>query len=460
MRYDALDWAAQEKVLESARRFVLRLAGAVSSLKTYPVDHPSLQFSYRGVAGALSEIHDLVGTADLVFERDGVVVGSLRADIDIGQQGHMRELLTWLAARDAASVHVEGTVSSEQVQRFIVLMVEAQALAPVAAREQVNHLLASEGIGHLQLSAGRVRERQVQHAVDPVSRLLEQYLELAALAEELLVHGGRAGTMAGLGQACEGLVEALVGNVQVIPALIAAGEPLAYEARHVANLTLLAVGIGARLGLTGSSLVDLARAVSTMDAGMRVLPTDVRRSERELLPSELAVLQTHPIESVRQQLRERSLDIGVRRRIVVAMEAHLGVDRDGYPEVEHWGPLHLFSRIAAVCDAYDALTSSTGWRRGLPPEQAMAQLVPARRRRHDLVIVAELCALLGVYPPACPVRLSDGRVGAVAQARGPGGLPVVRLSTGERVSLGERGPDGSLPLGISEIMVGGEAARA
>lgn len=456
-RNDALDWAVQEKVIESARRLVLRLAGAVNSLKTYPVDHPSLQFSHRGIAGALTEIYELVGTSVLELHEDAVLIGDLRADIDPVQHPHMRDLTAWMKRHDALTLRVDGTVTPEQVQRFLAVASETEALTPPQAREHVNRVLAEESIGQIQIGANRVRARAEQRERDIEVQLLEGYLELCALTEEMLTNGARTGTLSAIARTTEALADALAPRVQVVPALLGAGAALAYESRHVANMTVLSVGVAARLGLPLPALQDLARAVATMDAGMTVLPAEVRRAGRELLPQERATLRTHPIESVRVHLRERSLDEGARRRLVVAMEQHLGLRRDGYPAVHLWPPLHLYSRIAATCDAYDALTSTTAWRRGMPPSQALAQLVPPHDHVHDPAIVAELCALVGEFPEACRVRLSTGRIAAVLQARGPSGLPLVRLedgaSAGQRVDLGDRAADGKLVQTISEILL-------
>lgn len=462
-RSDLLGSAVQEKLIDSARRFVLRLSGAINSLKTYPVDHPSLQFSHRGIAGALSEIYELNGSAVLELDGDGVRIGDLRADVDPAQHPHMRDLQTWLQRRDTQTLRIDDVVTAEQVHTLLALAVEIDDLSPPEAREHINRSLSSQALGHLVLGSDRVSDQAGKRSQDPAESLLEIYLELCTLTEDLLVNGPRTGTLAAVGKTCTALVDALAERVHVVTALLEFGQPLAYESRHVANTTVLAVGIAARLGLSRQPLVDLARAVATMDVGMTVLPADVRRSGRELRPQEIAALRTHPLESVRVHLRDRNLDESSRRRIVVAMEQHLGIARDGYPAVSLWPPLHLFSRIAAVCDAYDALTSTTSWRQGRSPAQALAELVPPADSTHDPVIVAELCALLCAFPEACRVRLSSGQTAAVLIAQGPGGLPVVRVEdgpkAGQRLDLAERAADGGLALTIVEVLVAGDAAR-
>jgi HD-GYP domain-containing protein (c-di-GMP phosphodiesterase class II) len=456
-RQDALDWAAQEKVVEAARRFALRFSGAVNSLKTYAVDHPSMQFSHRGVASALSEIYELTGSSVLEVENEAILVGELRAELEPAQHPHVRDMVAWMRRRDAQAFSLSGPVSPEQVQRFIELSAVVEELAPSEAREHINRLLLAEEGAPIHLVAHRDRARAREQGRSVEQLLVEGYLELAALTEELLVHGARSGTLAAIARVTESMTGLLHPRPVVVPALLQAGQTLAYEARHVADTTVLAIGLGARLGMELEALQDLARAVATMDVGMTVLPVDVRRAGRAFTNHERSTLRSHPLESVRVHLRDRTLDESTRRRVVVAMEQHLGVRRDGYPAVRLWPPLHLFSRIAAVCDAYAAMTATSPWRRGLSPSQALAQLLPPAGRTHDPLLVAELCALLVAFPEACRVRLSDGRIAAVLEAEGPSGLPVVRLVEGEpaggRLDLGARDDRGALRVTIAEVLV-------
>lgn len=453
MRQSALDQAATEHVIDAARRFALRLSGAVSSLKTYPVDHPSLQFSYRGIAEALVEMMDLMGPVLLEIEADEITIGDLHAALDPDAHEHVREMVAWLKARDIRCIRCEVQPNQDQVQALMTILVEVEGMLPGAAREEANRRLGALGIASIQLEASPVVAARHRRSEEPSRLLLEVYLELATLTEDLLLNGPRSGTLNSLSEALPILVDALTPRSQAVPALISATAGVAYEARHAANVTILSIAVGARLGLDRDALIDLGHAVSTMDVGMRVLPTELRRAGRDLTDLELATLHTHPIETVRAHLQARVFDGTLRRRLVVGLEQHLGVRRQGYPEVHRWPSLHLFSRIASACDAFDALTSSTGWRRGLTPEQALSQLQPPADKSHDPVIVAELCGVVLAFPPACRVRLSDQRLGTVTQAQGPGGLPIVRVDGEGEIDIARRGPDDSLAVRITEILL-------
>lgn len=452
-----LDAASRERIVDSARRCGLRLSGAIHSLRTYRFDHPSLDSSYRGIADSLSDIHDLLGSVELQFDPEGVTIDGEVATIDPIQHPSFRELIPWLRRRGGNSLRVSGPLSPEQVRLFIEKAVFVDAFGPVEAMETINRGLGEGGAGNLQLRNTGSTPESAGESTDHAEVLVQAYLDLASATDELLTQGARPGTLNAVGRACEQLVRAITTSPQALPALLTLGTSLTYEARHASNTTVIAVGIGLRLGMPQAAIIDLARAVATMDVGQTLLPVEVRRAGREFSPSEQALLQLHPIESVRAHLGERGSDLSIRRRLLVAMEHHLGIHRDGYPEVNYWPRQHLFSRIASVCDSYDALTSTTAWRRGLAPAQALAQLASAGGRTHDQAIIAELCALVREYPEACAVRLTTGQLAAIIKSRGTEGLPVVRLlgadGAGAILDLGQRDATGTLGPGIAEILL-------
>lgn len=431
------DVATEERIRECGRRFALRFSRAVASMRTFSVQHPSMRAPIEGVADALTDLTTLVGEAEVEIEVDSVRTAGLRTELEGSQHRFLRELYRFLSRRDSRSFRISDRVEPDHVRVLLRAMDDIGGRAPAEARDFVNQALVDAGIRHILVEAGAGGiQRRPEELAAPEERLLVVWLELARLAEDALTEGARAGTLRATEDVLPELVDLLLAQPAMGRVLVQDGPPLAYEARHVANTTVLGVLLGQRLGLDRELLVDLAACIVGMDLGMVVLPVDVRRAPRELTDRELDALRTHPIESVRIHLRERVLDATVRRRLRVAFEQHLGVDRTGYPEVQRWPELHLFSRIASVVDAYDALSSDSPWRRGLSPEQALAQLCPPTDKSHDPALVAELCATLGIFPRHVRVRLSTGEMGKVVDLAGPHGLPVVRTDGGAQVTVG------------------------
>ena len=70
----------------------------------------------------------------------------------------------------------------------------------------------------------------------------------------------------------------------------------------------------------------------------------------------------------------------------------------GYPEPPAGSEQHLFSKIVAVCDAYDAMTTMRPFRREIRPDKALAVLMQGRAKAYDPGVTKALVAMLGIYP--------------------------------------------------------------
>ena len=124
---------------------------------------------------------------------------------------------------------------------------------------------------------------------------------------------------------------------------------------------------------------------------------------------------------------------------MVAFEHHAGFDGAGYPTIpnpshegHHHGngegklgtDLHLFSRLAAVVDTYDAITTRRSYRRAESPNRALQALLNGAGRSHDPDAVQAFIGLMGVYPPGSRLLLNDGRIAVVIRSiSGPADRP-------------------------------------
>ena len=80
------------------------------------------------------------------------------------------------------------------------------------------------------------------------------------------------------------------------------------------------------------------------------------------------------------------------------------------PSSLEWSPPHLFSRIFAVCETYDALTTTTPWREGLLPDEALSVMMEQAGTSLDPGLVTHLVNMLGRYPLGSVLMLSTGEV--------------------------------------------------
>ncbi len=144
----------------------------------------------------------------------------------------------------------------------------------------------------------------------------------------------------------------------------------AYTKGHSDKVATLAVAIGEEMGLDEETLVDLRDAGYLHDVGKIGTPDSVLLKEGLLTPEEMDTMRRHPGTSHRI-LSEAQLTEGVKEMI---RHHHERFDGKGYPDGLKGEEIPLGSRILAVADAYEAMTSDRPYRPRMSPEEAEAEL--------------------------------------------------------------------------------------
>jgi HD-GYP domain-containing protein (c-di-GMP phosphodiesterase class II) len=202
---------------------------------------------------------------------------------------------------------------------------------------------------------------------------------------------------------------------------------------HSVNVCVLSVGLGKRLGLDRAQLVDLGIAALLHDLGKAVVPAGIFGKGDALTPEESAQIQRHPHLGVRELLRLGGLSQQLYPAMVGCFEHHMNCDGmgQGYPKLAEPYRPHLFGRIVAIADCFDALSAKRVYRkRAQSHDETLAYLLSLAGTKFDSVLVRLFVNLVGVYPVGSVVRLRSGRVGVVVsspQAPGQCRRPLVRL---------------------------------
>lgn len=241
-----------------------------------------------------------------------------------------------------------------------------------------------------------------------------------------------------------------------------------YLESHIANTTVLAIGLGARVGLGRRQLLDLGAAALVADIGMALMPRSALEREGPLSPEERAALRLHPLRAAEAVLRADESARVNRLCAAAAAQHHPRGYAVGGIEVEPG----LLASIISVADAYDAMTTDRPWRPALPHARALEELLSGKGG-HRRPLVKVFANLLGLYPIGSCLELTSGETAIVVeQSKDPrlSGRPVVRVliepggkpaATPRTIDLAERGPGGIFLRGVARMVdagLGGGAA--
>ena len=97
----------------------------------------------------------------------------------------------------------------------------------------------------------------------------------------------------------------------------------------------------------------------------------------------------------------------------LALLHHERQDGSGYPQGLKGAEIGLIGSMAAIVDAFDAMTTTRPFPVQLSVTQAYGVLYKQRGSAFHGALVEEFCKCLGVYPVGCPVELNTGEIGIV-----------------------------------------------
>jgi putative two-component system response regulator len=173
-----------------------------------------------------------------------------------------------------------------------------------------------------------------------------------------------------------------------------------YTEQHTERVTVRAVALGTRLGLPEATVRVLTQGGLLHDVGKIGIPEAILGKPDRLDTTEFSIMRQHPVLGVQicRPLRSRVIS----EALPIIRHHHERVDGQGYPDRLAGAQIPLVARIAAIADAYDAMTSDRPYRRGMPPEQALGILRAGAGMQWDADLVAEFTQLaaeiLGAYP--------------------------------------------------------------
>jgi putative nucleotidyltransferase with HDIG domain len=163
-----------------------------------------------------------------------------------------------------------------------------------------------------------------------------------------------------------------------------------YTAGHSTAVAVYARDIAERLGLSPAQQ-QLAHVCGLVhDIGKIGLAPGLLEKPGALTLEERRQMETHS--EIGERILAKVDDYGEIARIV--RHHHERVDGQGYPDGLHGDEIPLISRIIAVGDAYDAMTSDRPYRDAMPSRVARLRLAQAVESQFDTTIVAAFEAIL------------------------------------------------------------------
>lgn len=157
-----------------------------------------------------------------------------------------------------------------------------------------------------------------------------------------------------------------------------------YTGGHSSRVGTYARAIGVRLGLAEKQLEQVVMAALLHDIGKIGVPDRVLLKGGELTEEELAEIKKHP------ELGWMALkNMGDFKALgLIVLHHHERMDGGGYPGGLKGSAIPLGSRIIAVADSYDALTTDRPYRKARTRQEAVDELLACVESQFDPRVLA------------------------------------------------------------------------
>lgn len=179
----------------------------------------------------------------------------------------------------------------------------------------------------------------------------------------------------------------LLKSLLLMADIIEARDP--YTGGHVWRVSQFAKLLATKVGLPEGEIIKISIAAYLHDLGKVGIPDDILRRPEALTEAEYAIIKTHP------SIGSKLLNGHPLAEMVssAAKEHHERIDGKGYPNGLRGEQLSLTARIVGIVDAFDAMTNTRPYRKGMPMEQALDRLQEGAGSHFDPVLVAHMCEL-------------------------------------------------------------------
>lgn len=404
---------------QNALRMVTLFSGAVKGMAFYPASHPAIRQPlmdlYKILTTAFSQASQLSwGLVDgIMFFDDHLFVSPSAAIADLTNR---------MSEKSIGRITILSDVSFEELQNFIKLFsvkgIDAGTLSGQMREQGITHIqLAQEG------GEGDDQTADSDSEEDHIGTYNKALTAIRTICRD--IERGRIPNSAPIIRIVDRMVGVTMREPATLLGLTMIKDYDNYTFNHCVNVGVLAMALGASLGLDAMSVKDLGIAGQLHDIGKTMIPKDILNKPGKLSSVEFDEMKRHS-ELGSKIIREmEGLDPHIAQTV---LGHHLHYNRSGYPEWACKLPFNQMIDIIATADTYDAITTLRVYQHPINPRMALNEMQKLVGTILDGRIMERFVEMMGRYPVGTLVRLDTNEVAVVYR---PNPLdeeaPVVRI---------------------------------
>lgn len=183
-----------------------------------------------------------------------------------------------------------------------------------------------------------------------------------------------------------------------------------YLEQHAMGMAVLGIHFAKAMKLSSAYVEVISLGALLFDLGRFRLPMAMVSKTTKMTDGEFDLFRKH-IQFGEQILQKCE---GVPKAVYqMLLDHHEKIDGSGYPAGKQGDEISVYGKIAAIIDAYDAMTSEQPHKPSMGPIKACQQMQKESGLAFDRQLLAVFLKSIGSVPVGSCVQLSNGRIGFV-----------------------------------------------
>lgn len=212
------------------------------------------------------------------------------------------------------------------------------------------------------------------------------------------------------------IVQNIMNNDNVFMKLTGIRDIDNYTYLHSVDVCIYSIIAGKSLDLPPDMINTLALGAILHDMGKCKVPLEILNKPTRLSKSEFDIIKKHTEYGYEILTGTSGLNEDIAR---IALNHHEQYNGEGYPNGLKGEEIDFLSRIVAIADVYDALTSNRVYRKRFMPHKAIEYLIANSGTQFDPKITRVFIDSIAIYPADIIVMLNTGEIGKVMESKGP-----------------------------------------
>lgn len=182
-----------------------------------------------------------------------------------------------------------------------------------------------------------------------------------------------------------------------------------YTYMHSVSVSALMINLARKMRLDEILVREAGMAGLLHDVGKLVIPNEILLKPERLSEEEFEIVRDHPLAGYQILAASKGVSAAA---LDVCLHHHEKMDGSGYPHKLNGEELQLLTKMAAICDVYDAVTSQRSYNNPWSASEALARM-QSWQGHFDQMILRSFVESLGILPVGTLVRLTNDHLAIV-----------------------------------------------